>query len=165
MVERQVPDHGSGCPGEADLRLLDQWNTLQSGFRRLTDELLADVDRQAGIAPSEFQVLWYLLTSTTEQSAPMNQLAATLNFTTAGTTKVADRLSEAGLITRQPSPTDRRVVLAALTEKGQEVAMAAALALAAALRERVVAPMGPDAFAALADRMRELDPNPPRPCR
>ncbi|WP_037604823.1 MarR family winged helix-turn-helix transcriptional regulator [Streptacidiphilus rugosus] len=153
-----------GCPDAADLALLEQWNTLQSGFRRLTDQLLADVDSKAGIAPSEFQVLWYLLTSP-EQSAPMNQLAATLNFTTAGTTKVADRLTEAGLIRRQTSSADRRVVLATLTAQGQEVAMAAALALAGALRDRVVTPLGPDAFTALADRMRALDPHPQRPCR
>jgi DNA-binding MarR family transcriptional regulator len=152
------------CPDTADLALLDQWNTLQAGFRRLTDQLLADVDAKAGIAPSEFQVLWFLLTSP-EQTAPMNQLAATLNFTTAGTTKVADRLTEAELINRQPCATDRRVVLASLTPKGQRVAMDAALALAGALRERVVDRVGGDAFAKTADCIRELDPNPGRLCR
>jgi DNA-binding MarR family transcriptional regulator len=152
------------CPDAADLALLEQWNTLQAGFRRLTDQLLADVDAKAGIAPSEFQVLWFLLTSP-DQTAPMNQLAATLNFTTAGTTKVADRLTEAELILRQPSAADRRVVLASLTPKGRRVAMDAALALAGALRERVVGRVGTDVFARTADCMRELDPNPERLCR
>ncbi|WP_243639127.1 MarR family winged helix-turn-helix transcriptional regulator [Streptacidiphilus pinicola] len=152
------------CPDTADLELLEQWNTLQAGFRRLTDQLLADVDAKAGIAPSEFQVLWFLLTSP-EQTAPMNQLAATLNFTTAGTTKVADRLTEAELIHRQPSAADRRVVLASLTAKGQRVAMDAALALAGALRERVVGRIGEDVFARAAGCMRELDPDPGRLCR
>ncbi|WP_042386007.1 MarR family winged helix-turn-helix transcriptional regulator [Streptacidiphilus melanogenes] len=152
------------CPDAADLELLEQWNALQAGFRRLTDQLLADVDAKAGIAPSEFQVLWFLLTAP-EQAAPMNQLAATLNFTTAGTTKVADRLTEAGLILRQPSPADRRVVLASLTDQGRRVAMDAALALAGALRERVVERVGADAFSRTAGCMRELDPNPERLCR
>ncbi|WP_052441440.1 MarR family winged helix-turn-helix transcriptional regulator [Streptacidiphilus anmyonensis] len=152
------------CPDAADLALLDEWNTLQAGFRRLTDQLLADVDAKAGIAPSEFQVLWFLLTAP-EQAAPMNQLAATLNFTTAGTTKVADRLTEAELILRQPSAADRRVVLASLTDKGRRVAMDAALALAGALRERVVDRVGADAFSKTAGCMRELDPNPERLCR
>ncbi|WP_042369084.1 MarR family winged helix-turn-helix transcriptional regulator [Streptacidiphilus neutrinimicus] len=152
------------CPGAADLELLEQWNTLQAGFRRLTDQLLSDVDAKAGIAPSEFQVLWFLLTSP-DQAAPMNQLAATLNFTTAGTTKVADRLTEAELILRQPSAADRRVVLASLTDKGRRVAMDAALALAGALRERVVDRVGADAFSKTAGCMRALDPNPERLCR
>jgi DNA-binding MarR family transcriptional regulator len=152
------------CPDTADLALLEQWNIMQSGFRRLTDQLLADVDAKAGIAPSEFQVLWFLLTAQ-GQTAPMNHLAATLNFTTAGTTKVADRLTEAGLVTRQQCAGDRRVVLASLTAKGQRVAMDAALALADALRERVVGRVGEDTFARTADCVRALDPNPQRTCR
>ncbi|SEL74914.1 MarR family winged helix-turn-helix transcriptional regulator [Streptacidiphilus jiangxiensis] len=152
------------CPDTADLELLEQWNILQSGFRRLTDQLLADVQAKAGLTPSEFQVLWFLLTSP-EQTAPMNQLAATLNFTTAGTTKVADRLTDAELLQRQPSAADRRVVLASLTAKGQRVAMDAALALAGALRERVVSRVGLETFASTAGCVRELDPNPGQTCR
>ncbi|MEY9875972.1 DNA-binding MarR family transcriptional regulator [Streptacidiphilus sp. MAP12-33] len=152
------------CPDAADLELLDQWNTLQAGFRRVTDQLLADVQAKAGLTPSEFQVLWFLLTSP-EQTAPMNQLAATLNFTTAGTTKVADRLTEAELLHRQPSAADRRVVLASLTDQGRRVAMDAALTLAGALRERVVSRVGAETFASTAHCVRELDPNPERLCR
>ena len=158
MEESTRAEAARRCPDAGDLALLEQWNALQSGFRRLTEQMLADVDEKVGIAPSSFQVLWFLLTSPS-QSAPMNQLAATLGFTTAGTTKVADRLSEAGLLERRPSPTDRRVVLAALTEQGVEVAMKAALSLAASLRERVIAPLGEEQFAALAEKVGSLDPD------
>ncbi|MEY9840888.1 MarR family winged helix-turn-helix transcriptional regulator [Streptacidiphilus sp. EB103A] len=158
MEESTRAEAARRCPDAADLALLEQWNALQSGFRRLTEQMLADVDEKVGIAPSSFQVLWFLLTSPS-QSAPMNRLAATLGFTTAGTTKVADRLSEAGLIERRPSPTDRRVVFAALTEQGVEVAMKAALSLAASLRERVIAPLGAEQFAALSEKFGVLDPD------
>ena len=158
MEESTRAEAARRCPDADDLALLEQWNALQSGFRRLTEQMLADVDDKVGIAPSSFQVLWFLLTSPS-QSAPMNRLAATLGFTTAGTTKVADRLSEAGLLERRPSPTDRRVVFAALTEQGVEVAMKAALSLAASLRERVVAPLGEEQFAALAEKVGSLDPD------
>jgi hypothetical protein len=57
------------------------------------------------------------------------------------------------------------VVLASLTPKGRRVAMDAALALAGALRERVVDRIGADVFAKTADCVRELDPNPERLCR
>jgi DNA-binding MarR family transcriptional regulator len=163
VAERMRTEASGRCPDSGDLTLLEEWNRLQSGFRRITEQLLADVDDKAGIAPSSFQVLWFLLTAP-EQSAPMNQLAATLGFTTAGTTKVADRLAGAGLIERRPAPGDRRVVLAVLTADGVEVAMKAALALADALRERVVTPLGAEQFSALAERIGSLDPAPGPPC-
>jgi DNA-binding MarR family transcriptional regulator len=158
-----APDGGRSCPSSEDLALLQQWNTLQSGFRRLTGQVLDDVEAKTGLAPSSFQVLWFLLTAP-EPSAPMNHLAETLGFTTAGTTKVADRLCEAGLIERRLLPADRRVVMAALTERGREVAITAALTLAGALRERVVAPLGAERFAALADAIGSLDAANRRPC-
>ena len=82
------PDDRAGlCPSPRQLVLLEQWNALQSGFRRLTDEVLRDVETETGLTPSSFHVLWFLLT-TPGNSAPMNQLASTLNFTTAVTSGV-----------------------------------------------------------------------------
>jgi DNA-binding MarR family transcriptional regulator len=149
------------CPSTQQLALLDQWNALQSSFRRLTDQLLRDVETEAGLAPSSFQVLWFLLT-TPGNSAPMNQLANTLNFTTAGTTSVADRLVDAGLLERRPAPADRRVTLAVLTDEGRQKATAAARTLADTLQERVIAPLGPDALAKLADTVGSLAASPRR---
>jgi DNA-binding MarR family transcriptional regulator len=90
----------------------------------------------------------------------MNQLANTLNFTTAGTTNLADRLVDAGLLERRPLPADRRVTLAVLTEKGQQTATTAARTLADTLQERVIAPLGPDALAKLAHTVGSLAPGP-----
>jgi DNA-binding MarR family transcriptional regulator len=143
------------CPTAQEVALLGQWNALQSGFRRLTDQLLCDVATSTGLAPSSYQVLWFLLT-TPGQSAPMNQLTETLGFTTAGTTKVADRLAEAGLLERRPQPTDRRVILAALTEEGRRIAVTAARTFAQALQERVIGPLGEEKFASLADAIDGL---------
>lgn len=150
---------GSRCPTSEDHALLQQWDVLQSGMRRLTDQLLDDVETKTGLAPSSFQVLWFLLTAP-ENAAPMNQLAATLGFTTAGTTKVADRLAEAGLLERHPSPCDRRVILARLTEPGLTAAVTAALTLADALRKRVVGPLGAQSFGSLVDGVGAVDPAP-----
>jgi DNA-binding MarR family transcriptional regulator len=93
---------------------------------------------------------------------PMNQLSDTLNFTTAGTTNVADRLASAGLLERRPAPADRRVTLAVLTDKGRQTATTAALILADTLQERVIAPLGTDALAKLADTVGSLAPGPRR---
>jgi DNA-binding MarR family transcriptional regulator len=151
------------CPGPEDLALLAQWDVMQSGMRRLSDQLLSDVEAKAGLAPSSFQVLWFLLTAP-GNSAPMNQLTATLGFTTAGTTKVADRLAAAGLLERRPLPTDRRITLATLTETGRNAAVTAALTLAGALRERVVRSLGAEGFADLSSTVRFLDPAPDESC-
>jgi DNA-binding MarR family transcriptional regulator len=143
------------CLTAQELALLRQWNDLHSGLRRLTEQLLCDVGHSTGLAPSSFQVLWFLLT-TPGSAAPMNQLTETLGFTTAGTTKVADRLAGAGLIERRVQPGDRRVILAALTEDGRKVAAIAARTFASALRERVVGRLGEDTFASLADTIGRL---------
>jgi DNA-binding MarR family transcriptional regulator len=160
------PQDGTGplngtdaCPSAADIALLKQWDILQSGFRRFTDQLLADVEARAAVPPSSFQVLWFLLT-VPGRTARMHELAQTLGFSTAGTTKVADRLADAGLIERCSSPADRRVILATLTGPGIEVATTAALALADALRARVVGPLGAGHLESLSAAVGSLDPHP-----
>lgn len=152
-------DGTDACPSAADIALLKQWDILQSGFRRFTDQLLADVEARAAVAPSSFQVLWFLLTAP-DRTARMHELAQTLGFSTAGTTKVADRLADAGLIGRCSSPADRRVILATLTGPGIEVATTAALALADALRARVVRPLGAGHLESLSAAIGSLDPDP-----
>ena len=150
-------DQADSCPTPQQLALLEQWNAMQSAFRRLTDQVLHDVETETGLAPSSFHVLWFLLT-TPEHAAPMNQLTNTLSFTTAGTTNLADRLAHAGLLERRPAPADRRVILAVLTDKGRQTAITAARTLADTLQERVIAPLGPDALANLAGTIGSLAP-------
>ncbi|MEY9933283.1 DNA-binding MarR family transcriptional regulator [Catenulispora sp. GP43] len=145
------------CPSMADLALLQQWNQLQGAFRRLNGRLLDDVEARTGVAPSAFQALWYLASSP-EYTAKMSQLSAVLGFSTAGTTKVADRLAEAGMIERGPSAADRRVILVTLTEHGLRVASEAIQTFLGALRERALGPMGEDGFAALVESVVGLDP-------
>jgi DNA-binding MarR family transcriptional regulator len=145
------PDH---CPSQAQVALLQQWQELYSGFRRLNDRLLDDVESASGVDPSSFQVLWFLMT-TPQRAAPMNLLARVLAFSTAGTTKVVDRLCEAGLVERRPSPTDRRVTFAALTQEAGQ----ASVTLADALRRHLVDPLGADTVTAFAAALSSLEPS------
>ena len=141
----------------ADLALLQQWNNLQGAFRRLNGRLLDDVETRTGVSPSAFQVLWFLASSPA-YTAKMSQLSAILGFSTAGTTKVADRLAEAGMIERGPSAADRRVILVTLTQHGLQVASEAIRTFLGALRERALEPMGSEGFAALVEAVVGLDP-------
>ncbi len=158
------PDHVTepgSCPTPHQLALLAQWNALQSSFQRLTDQLLCDVETETRLAPSSFHVLRFLLT-VPGHAAPMNQLTTTLNFTTAGTTSLVDRLAGAGLVERRAAPADRRVTLAVLTDQGRQTATVAARRFADALQERVIAPLGPGALANLAHTVGSLAPGPGR---
>jgi DNA-binding MarR family transcriptional regulator len=139
------------------MALLQQWNQLQGAFRRLNGRLLDDVEARTKVSPSAFQALWYLVSSP-ENTAKMSQLSAVLGFSTAGTTKVADRLAEAGMIRRGPSAADRRVILVTLTAHGMDVAREAIDTFLGALRERAVGPMGEGGFAALVEQVARLDP-------
>ena len=150
------------CISSQDSALLCQWHRFHGAFRRLTDRLLDDVEAGTGLAPSAFQALGYLARGP-ECTTKMSQLSANLGFSTAGTTKVADRLAEAGLIERTPSAVDRRVILVTLTPRGRQVAAEAISTFLAALRERVVEPLGEDGFAALVESVSGLDPEGPAP--
>jgi DNA-binding MarR family transcriptional regulator len=149
------------CPTPQELALLERWDLLHTGLRRVTDRLLCDVAHATGLSPSSFRVLCFLLTAP-GNVAPMKQLTETLGFTTAGTTKVADRLAEAGLVERRSEPADRRVILTALTEHGRRTATTAARTFAQALRQRVTGPLGEEQFASLVAIIGRLGDTPQR---
>ena len=56
------------------------------------------------------------------QALNVTELSNLLHITPAGVTHLLNPLEESGCIRRLPDPNDRRVVLIALTEKGQEIA-------------------------------------------
>ncbi|MFC7259221.1 MarR family winged helix-turn-helix transcriptional regulator [Streptomyces lutosisoli] len=153
MGESQQSVERVECPGAADeacpsaelTELLQRWNALASGFRELTDELLAEAQREVGLPPSSLEVLCFLVTAP-DQAAPMRLLSQTLGFSTAGTTGVVDRLADAGFVERRPSSSDRRVTYAVLTPLGRETATTAAKVFAEAVRRRVVEPLGKEGF-------------------
>jgi DNA-binding MarR family transcriptional regulator len=149
---------GDLAPSVRELALLQQWHSLHSGVQRLTSGLLADVEAENGLTPSSFQALMFLVAAP-GQAAPMNQLAQALGFSTAGTTKVVDRLAGAGLVERRPSGSDRRVTYTALTAEGAERVLAASRTLARVLRTRVVEPLGEELFGTLARAIGSLAPD------
>ncbi|WP_086023057.1 MarR family winged helix-turn-helix transcriptional regulator [Streptomyces sp. SPB074] len=139
---------GGGCPSATDVALLEGWHGIARGLGGVQEELSAEVARGSRIDPAAVQVLWFLLTRP-GVAVPMNQVARLLGFSTAGTTKVVDRLAELGLLERRPSPDDRRVTFAALTPGGRAAAGDLADDLARALRERVVGVIGEEGFTTL----------------
>lgn len=62
-----------------------------------------------------------LLNLVADRPVPMNRIAAVLKCEPSNITGLVDRLAARGLVTREPSPTDRRVKLVAATAAGAEV--------------------------------------------
>lgn len=142
--------HDTHCPPPADIALLETWTTMHAATRRLSDALFNDIDRETGLPPSSFQALWFLLLSP-DRSASMSALGRVLGFSTAGVTKLTDRLAHSDLITRTASRGDRRITLAVLTDSGADTVQNAALVLAASIKQRIVSIIGGAEFQSVAE--------------
>lgn len=140
-----------------EVERLQRWIALQSGFHRLTDRLFGEVTDRTGLPASSIQILLLLLQNQPYHSVQMTHLAHSLEFSTAGITKVTDRLLQAGFIERSPCVTDRRVVRATLTGAGREVAESVAKILSAALDREIVSKIGEEEFSRLASIVATLD--------
>jgi MarR family transcriptional regulator, organic hydroperoxide resistance regulator len=79
----------------------------------------SDVLDELDLTQSQARILWALDPS--RPPVPMRELTRKLHFDPSNITLITDRLVAAGLVERQPHPTDGRQRVLALTEKGLEV--------------------------------------------
>ncbi|MCP3803265.1 MarR family transcriptional regulator [Allokutzneria sp. A3M-2-11 16] len=142
-------------PLDDDDEIVTLWGLVIEGYLATHQGLMDEIAERFGLAPAPFDILLRLVRSP-EQRMPMTRLAHEAALTSGGFTKVADRMVAADLIRREPCDTDRRVIYAALTDHGTEIANKARVACAEILRRRVLAPLGPDTAIGLADAMRTL---------
>ena len=92
-----------------------------SRLARELEQRLEPIYREHGLEPG-----WHDVLATLRRIGPPHRLRAsdftgTLMLTSSGTTKRLDKLEHAGLIAREPDPTDRRGVLIRLTPAGLEL--------------------------------------------
>ncbi|GAA0502807.1 MarR family transcriptional regulator [Saccharopolyspora subtropica] len=142
-------------PCTDDDEIITWWGLVIEGYHVTQDRLMAEIGEQFDLAPAAFDILLRLVRSP-DHRMPMTKLAREAALSSGGFTKVADRLARADLIRRQPCETDRRVTYAVLTDHGLDVARRARKATAEVLRRRVLAPLGKEESAALAQAMRTL---------
>lgn len=103
-------------PTEDDLiALFGRMSQVQGGLAR---RLGADLEARCGVPLVWFEVLARLGQQEDEQLT-MGVLAEQVSLTTGGVTRLADRMEAAGYVERIASPTDRRVIHVALTDKGK----------------------------------------------
>jgi DNA-binding MarR family transcriptional regulator len=98
---------------------------------RVQQLLLARVEdalKPYGLTFAAYETL-RLLAFTRSGSLPMGKMGARLMVHPAAVTNAVTKLEQRGLVSRQMSPEDRRVVLAAITDEGRELAEEATAAL------------------------------------
>jgi DNA-binding MarR family transcriptional regulator len=143
----------SGHAGEVDrITLVGLLFETASGLRRVVGPPL---ERHCELAGQEFEIL-VRLTRTPGHRLRMSDLAAQTDLTPSGLTRAIDRLSSAGLVTRESCPEDRRGAFAALTSAG-EARMSKALDLhRAQLAELLEDVLEPDEELAVTAALRKL---------
>lgn len=101
--------------------LLEDLTLLSRDFFRLISDCLANHADVAEVSPTQFRVLAFLVAR-----GPNNpsDVADALSVGRPAATKLVDRLERAGMIRRQPHPTDKRQVILEATGLGFEVVQA-----------------------------------------
>ena len=96
--------------------------TAATSIMRAQQIILGRVDetlRSFDLTFARYEAL-VLLTFTRAGSLPLGKMGERLMVHPASVTKIVDRLTEQGLLNRVPHPTDRRAVLAHITDEGRQ---------------------------------------------
>ena len=142
------------------------WRNYVDSVNSLQHALEADV-APFGLTMGDYEVL-VRLSERPERRQRMCDLAAELRLSPSGLTRRLDGLVRNGLVSREPSHDDRRVMLAALTDQGYDLLVAAAQSHVEGVRRHFIDRMTRDevstvasAFAKVRDGL--LDEQTPQP--
>jgi DNA-binding MarR family transcriptional regulator len=94
-----------------------------TSIMRAQQIILASVDeavREFGLTFARYEAL-VLLSFTQNGSLPLGKMGERLMIHPASVTNIIDRLDAQGLVKRVPHPTDRRAILAEITDDGRKV--------------------------------------------
>lgn len=125
---------------------------------RLSRELerrLEPVFARQGLESGLFDVLATLRRTGPPYRLRPTDLAESLMLTSSGATKRLDRLEQAGLVARQPDPTDRRGILIELTPAGRRL-VDSAVAEHVANESNLLSALSPTERRQLASLLRKL---------
>jgi DNA-binding MarR family transcriptional regulator len=113
----------------------------------------ATLREECGIGHTAFEVLIGLCRQP-DGRISQRELADHLTLTSGGVTRLIDRMEEAGLVRRLPSPADRRTTLVEPTERGATLFLRAVQVHARVVEQHFLAPVSaldrPHMVAALA---------------
>jgi DNA-binding MarR family transcriptional regulator len=118
VAKRSAPDEPSFK--HPDERRLVVWTNFLLGHSRIMAALELELQQTHGMSMAEYDVLYHLAQAPGRRMR-MSEVSQALLYTTSGTTRLLDRMTTAGLVDREPSPQDRRVVHAVLSREGLDL--------------------------------------------
>lgn len=122
-ARRQWVDHGWEAAADGMAAVTSIVRAQQIVLQRI-DTVLRPLD----LTFARYEILT-LLSFTKRGSLPMTRMGALLQVHPTSVTSAVDRLESQGFVERLPHPTDRRAVLASITEAGRARVLAATAAL------------------------------------
>ncbi|MEJ8307135.1 MarR family transcriptional regulator [Saccharibacillus sacchari] len=90
---------------------------LSKAYKNVMDRAVKDMKRH-GLSPSEFTILEVLYN---KGRFPLQQIGEKILITSGSVTYNIDKLEKRELLRRVPSPSDRRVIYAEITDQGREL--------------------------------------------
>lgn len=119
-------------------------------------------------AEGEVPLTWYgvlvRLGRSPDQRMRMSDLAAAVSLTSSGTTRLVDRIEAAGLIERQPCPSDRRVSYVSLTDAGRKALAKATPVHVRGIQQHLLDVLSPEEYDAFVATLRKLRDEHQRAC-
>jgi DNA-binding MarR family transcriptional regulator len=146
---------GNQAAEAANSRLVCDFGLLIKAATRLEQRIDTALRRDCGIGHTMFEVLIRLCRQPGERVS-QRVLADDLTLTSSGITRLVDRMEEAGLVRRVPSPEDRRTVFVEPTDQGRAVFLRAAVVHSQVVERYFVAPVARDDYTRLTDSLREI---------
>jgi DNA-binding MarR family transcriptional regulator len=104
-------------PDLTEVRALGVFLDASARMHHLLEEAL---QAEVGVSRSWFDLLLNIAESP-DQRLIIGELGRRLSLTSGGVTRFVDRIEAAGLVTRQPSATDRRALYVAFTDRGRRI--------------------------------------------
>ena len=128
------------------------WRTLLRHSLLMFDRLDAELRHSHGIGLADYEIL-VQLSEAPAHSLRMNELADQALVSRSRLTHRVDRLVEAGLVERQPCPTDRRGLFAVLSPAGVALLDQAAPTHVAGVRRYAIDPLSRSTQRALTEEL------------
>lgn len=137
----------------------EAWKAVVGLASLLPGPLDAQLQRESGLSLFEYMVL-SSLSMQPGRSARMSSLARLSSGSLSRLSNVVKKLEDRGLVRRSPDPADGRFTVAALTDAGWDVVVAAAPGHVDAVRTHVLAPLDSVHLRALVEIAERLQAMP-----
>lgn len=133
------------------------WRSYLLGVARLNDALNRQLEREAGLSLSEYEIL-VRLSEADGRTLRMSDLATSLMHSRSRLTHTVGRLESQGLVERRSCSDDRRGVNCTMTDAGFDLLARSAPGHVRAVREHLVDRLTDDELRALGRAMAKVAP-------